>query len=174
MTTSSATRSIEIDAPVQEVFDFVSNPKKLLEEAFPLNRRVTVSDIVTTPEGIVTGFKWTTRFALLPLAFNASCTRLEQIPNERIVDKYSTGDLSTYVFEPSGDGTRLTSTTEISRRIPLLDKLEVLVFMLSKRMDHALGQQLALIKQLVEAPREETPHAQPEPDSAASDASTRL
>ncbi len=170
MTTSSATRSIEIDAPVEEVFGFVSNPKKLLEEAFPLNRRVTVSEIVTTPEGTVTGFKWSTRFALLPFAFHASCTRLEHIPNERIVDKYSTGDLSTHVFEPSADGTRLTSTTEISRRIPLLDKLEVLVFMLSKRMDNALDRQLALIKQRVEAAHKPTPEALLEPDPAASDA----
>ena len=56
-------------------------------------------------------------------------------------------------------GTRLTSTTEISRRIPLLDNLEVVVFMLSKRMDGALDQQLALIKQRVEEPHNETPEA---------------
>ena len=102
-----------LDAPVQEVFAFVANPKKLLLEAFPLKRRVTLSDIVTTPEGSVTGFTWSTRFALLPFAFNASCTRLEHIPNERIVDKYSTGGLSTHVFEPCGDGPRLTSTTGV-------------------------------------------------------------
>ncbi len=77
------------------------------------------------------------------------------------------------MFEPSGDGTRLTSTTEISRRTPLLDKPEVLAFMLSKRMDSALDRQLALIKQRVEAAHKQTPEALLEPDPAASDASTR-
>ncbi len=50
---------------------------------------------MATPEGTVTGFRWSTRFALLPFAFHGSCTRLEHIPNERIVDKCSAGDLST-------------------------------------------------------------------------------
>ena len=56
---------------------------------------------------------------------------------------------------------------EFSRRIPLLDNLEVVVFMLSKRMDGALDQQLALIKQRVEEPHNKTPEAPLEPASRA-------
>lgn len=154
--TWSVTGSIEIDAPVEEVFAFVSDPKKLLEEAFPLNRSVTVSDVATTPEGAVSGFTWRTRFALLPFDVHASCIRLEHTANERIVDKYSTGDLSTYTTEPSGDGTRLTSTTEITRRFELLERLEDLIFIRGQR-DRLMGKQLALIKQQVEARHESTP-----------------
>ena len=67
MTTSSVTGSIEIDAPIEEVFAFVSDPQRRIQALAPaLGRSIVVSDVETSPEGVVTSWKWTTQF-LLPL-----------------------------------------------------------------------------------------------------------
>ena len=65
MTTSSVTRSIEIHAPVEEVFAFVSDPRRrneAVERAF--KRRIVVTDVQTSPEGVITGWKGTMRILL--------------------------------------------------------------------------------------------------------------
>jgi Polyketide cyclase / dehydrase and lipid transport len=112
---------------------------------------VVVSDVETTPEGIVRSWTWTERFRLLPRDLHATVTRREQIANQRIVEKHSTGPLCTYTFEPSGNGTRLTYTAELSTPIPGL--AEVLAFVTTKGkgigsdMDEFLGE----IKRQLEA-----------------------
>jgi uncharacterized protein YndB with AHSA1/START domain len=63
--TSSATRSVEIDAPVEEVFAYVADPRRLTQAmGRALGRHVTVSDVETSPDGVVPGWSWSTRFVL--------------------------------------------------------------------------------------------------------------
>lgn len=107
MKTSSVTRSMEIDAPLDRVFAFVSDAVKAMEAMDTLGR-VVVSDVMTTPEGVVTSWKWSERFRLLPFDIHATVTRQEHVPNQRIVEKHPTGPVCIYTFEPSRNGTRLT------------------------------------------------------------------
>ena len=65
MDTSSATRSIEIDAPDEKVFAFVADPVKSMDAMQTLGR-VVVGDVEATPEGDVTSWTWSERFRLLP------------------------------------------------------------------------------------------------------------
>lgn len=150
MTTSSVTRSMEIDAPPEKVFAFVSDPEKAMEAMDTLGR-VVVSDVVTTPDGAVTSRRWSERFRLLPFEIHATVTRQEQFPNQRIVEKHSTGPVCVYTFEPSGNGTRLTYTPELSRPFALLTKMQAFITTKGKGMEHDMDEFLAEIKQQVEA-----------------------
>jgi len=153
MTTSSVTRSIEIDAPIEEVFAFVSDPQRRIQALAPaLGRRIVVSDVETSPEGVVTSWKWTTQF-LLPLPYHAVATRTEHIANQRILEKHSTPtrDVDAFTFEPSGNGTRLTYYAQCSSPIPLLEKVGILLAAKGKGYGHQIEDCLAQIKQQVEA-----------------------
>ena len=48
--------------------------------------------------------------------------REECIPNDRIVDRSSTGPVWTFTFEPDPTGTTLSLAMEYSTRVPLMDK----------------------------------------------------
>lgn len=88
--TSSVTRNIEIHAPVEEVFRFVSDPHRRTQAmSRALKRHVVVSNVETSPDGAVTGWEWTTRF-VLPIDYSAKATRSEYVANKRIVDRYQT------------------------------------------------------------------------------------
>ncbi|MBK9180189.1 MAG: SRPBCC family protein [Acidimicrobiales bacterium] len=149
MTTTTAASSIEIDAPVEKVFAFVSDPEKAMQAR--TRRSAVVSDIETGPDGAVTSYKWTTRFGLLHYDLHAEATVGEYVPNERIVVKHSTGPVETYTFAPSGDGTRLTYTTEISTRIPLLEKVEIFAATRGEGLQQWSDDYVAEIKKKVEA-----------------------
>ena len=121
--TSSATRTIEIGAPVEEVFAFVADPRRQTEAmARSLGRRIAVSDIETSPEGVVTGWTWSTRW-VLPVT--ARATRVEYVVGERIVNRHDTAtkDVDTITFEPTQTGTQLTWHAQLSSPIPLLEGL---------------------------------------------------
>lgn len=149
MKTASATRSIEIDAPVEKVFAFVADPFKAMEAMDTLGR-VVVSDVVTTPEGAVRSWTWTERFRLLPFNVHAKVTRQEQIANQRIVEKHSTGPVCRYTFEPVVGGTRLTYTAELARPIALLTKVQAFVTTKGKGVESDMDKFLAAIKQRLE------------------------
>lgn len=148
METSSVTRSMEIDAPLDRVFAFVSDPVKAMEAMDTLGR-VVVSDVMTTPEGVVTSWKWSERFRLLPFDIHATVTRQEHVPNQRIVEKHSTGPVCIYTFEPSRNGTRLTA--ELARPIALLTTVQAFVTTKGKGMESDMGKFLGEVKQQLEA-----------------------
>ncbi len=58
MGTTSTTRSIEIDAPVEKVFAVLADPEKAVL-AFPMGDRVIVSDITTSSEGTLRSYRET-------------------------------------------------------------------------------------------------------------------
>lgn len=153
MTRSSATRSIDIDAPVGEVFEFISDPRRRIQAMAPaLGRHIAVSDVETSPQGVVTSWKWTMRF-VLPVDYRAVVTRTEYFPNRRIVEKHltPTKDVDAFTLEPSGNGTRLTYYAECSSRIPLLEKLGILLAAKGRGYGRQLEDILAEVKQRVEA-----------------------
>ena len=170
MTTSSVTRSIEIHAPVEEVFAFVSDPRRrngAVERAF--KRRIVVTDVQTSPEGVITGWKGTMRILLpgttwvIPFDIPIRTNRLEHIPNQRIREQapVATKDVDDVAFEPTDAGTRLTWHAECSSRIPYLEKVGLL---LSARRGYGAQIDLALVefKRELEAssggqPRESVP-----------------
>lgn len=87
-------------------------------------RRIAVSDVEASPEGVVASWKLTTRFFPLPFNFTVGGIRAEHVANRRIVEKASirTKDVDEFTFEPSGNGTRMTWHSEFSAPNPLLVK----------------------------------------------------
>jgi len=152
MGTTSTTRSIEIDAPVEKVFEFLADPEKAVL-AFPMGDKVTVSDIATSREGALMSYRETMPVTLGPFHWDMSDTVTveEYVPNQRIVDTSSTGPIHAMTVEPSGSGSRLTFTGTVSTRVPLLDRLKVFVFTQGRGQARNMDIVLAGVKKLVEA-----------------------
>ena len=155
--TSSATRTIDIRAPVEEVFAFVADPRRQTQAmARTLGRRIAVSDVETSPEGIVTGWTWSTRW-VLPVT--ARATRVEYVVDERIVNKHDTAtkDVDTITFEPTQTGTRLTWRAELSSPIPLLEGLLGRIGAKGRSYGRQIQDILIEIKREVEGSHRSTP-----------------
>ena len=152
MGTTSTTLSIEIDVPVERVFAFLADPVKAVQ-AFPMGRNVTISDIVTSPEGALASYRETMPMRFGPLHWDVSDTVAvdEYIPNQRIADSSSGGPIHVMSVESSGSGTKLTFTGTVSSRIPLLDKVKVFVFTRGRGQARNMEMVLAEVKKLVEA-----------------------
>ena len=153
--TSSATRSIEIDAPVEEEFAFVADPRRQTAAmARARGRRVTVADVETSPEGVVTAWSWSTRF-VLPITYTARVTRAEHVPNERIVNQHHTvtKDVDTITVVPTPTGTQLTWHAELSSPIPLLEGLAIRMTAKGRSYGRQIEDTLTEVKRDVEASR---------------------
>ncbi len=162
--TSSATRSIEIEAPVEEVFAFVADPRRQTQAmARALGRRVAVTDVATSPEGVVTGWSWSTRF-VLPITYTAKATREEHVANERIVNKHHTvtKDTDTITFAPAPAGTRLTWRAELSSPIPFLEGVAIRMAAKGRSYERQIDDTLAELKRAIEAAHRGGP-AEPAP-----------
>lgn len=157
--TSSVTRSIEIDASVEEVFGFVSDPHRRTQAmARALGRRVVVSNVQTAPDGAVTGWQWSTRF-VLPIDYTAKATRSEYVANERIVDSYQTAtkDVDVITCEPTEAGTLLTWQATLSSPIPLLEGLAIRMTAKGRSYGRQVEDTLAEIKRELERSRDSRP-----------------
>jgi hypothetical protein len=151
--TSSVTRSIEIDAPVEEVFAFVADPRRQTEAmGRALGRRVSVADVATSPEGVVTGWSWSTRF-VLPITYTARVTRAQHVPNERIVNQHHTvtKDVDTITVAPTPSGTRLAWHAELSSPIPFLEGAAIRMTAKGRSYGRQIEDTLAEVKRDVEA-----------------------
>ena len=157
MGTTSTTLSIEIDAPVEKVFAFLADPAKAVQ-AFPKGGKVTISDIVTSPDGDLKSYRETMPMRLGPLHWNVSDTvKVEDyVPNQRIADRSSSGPIHVMSVEPAGAGTRLTFSGTVSSRIPLLDMVKVFFFTQGRGQARNMEMVLAEFKRLVEAEVVET------------------
>lgn len=146
MTTTTHKRSVHVDAPAEEVFEYVRDPHHFWD-AFPAPARGndTMTDVSLTPEGVGSTYRWTGRMFIFHI--NGVVTREEYIPNERIVDRSSTGPVWTFTFEPDPTGTTLTLGFEYSTKVPLMDKV---VDHLSWHGDRDLDEMLANLKQAIE------------------------
>ncbi len=112
-------RNVHIDAAVEKVFDYVKDPHHFFD-AFPDGDRNTITSVTLTPEGVESAYAW--KSAVFGFHFDAVSTREDYIPNERIVDRSSTGPVWTWTFEPDPAGTTLSLAFEWSSKVPLMDK----------------------------------------------------
>jgi uncharacterized protein YndB with AHSA1/START domain len=120
MTTTIHKRTVHIDAPVETVFDYVKDPRHFYD-AMSEGGRDSLTDVSLTPEGAVSTYEW--KSTMLLLHIHGVMTREEYIPNERIVDRSSTGPVWTWTFEPDPAGTTLSLAFEWSTKVPLMDKV---------------------------------------------------
>ena len=113
------TRDILINAPVEKVFEYASNPLNQ-PEYWP--SMLEVKDIEEQPGG-GRNYNWVYKMAGIRL--NGSTETTEFVENERIVTKSSGGVESTftYTYKPEGEGTRLTMELEYVVPVPVIGKL---------------------------------------------------
>ena len=112
MTSTPNQRSIHIDAPVERVFDHIKDPNNFIA-ADP--EPVHLSNVSLTPEGV--GSAWETSWSAFGLPLHAVITRTQFIPNQRIVDRASTGVTWTYTTEPDPTGTTLSLAIAITTKL---------------------------------------------------------
>ncbi len=120
MTMATHKRSVHIDAAVETVFDYVKDPQHFYN-AFPGDRKDMLTDVTLTPEGAVSTYSWKGR--MLGFHIHGVNTREEYIPNERIVDRSSTGGVWRFTFEPGPTGTTLSLAMDYSTKVPFMDKV---------------------------------------------------
>ncbi len=142
-------RRIHIEAPVKQVFEYVSDFQTLYAELLP---GVRFTDVTKTPEGVGTAFSFTT--AEHGLKWRARNVWTEFVPYRRIVERQSgfIDGTFTYTFESVGRITLLTIRGDLehaqARSIPLLGRaLEWLVLTGEGR---ELGSVLTLLKARIE------------------------
>ncbi len=113
------TREILINAPVEKVFEYHSNPMNQ-PEYWP--SMLEVKDVEELPEGR-RKYSWVYKMAGIRLEGTTETT--EFVENERIVTKSTGGVDSTFVYEykPEGEGTRLAMEVEYTVPVPVLGKL---------------------------------------------------
>jgi uncharacterized membrane protein len=112
-------RSVEIDAPVEKVFSFLTKPENLLE-IWP--SMVEISNAQSAPDGSHS-FDWVYKMGGLRFHGRAESTAAEK--NKRVVSKNEKGIPSTfeYLYEAIGNKTRLTLNVDYSLPSQLLTKL---------------------------------------------------
>lgn len=145
MTTTMHSSSVHVDATVGKVFDYVKDPAHFFD-AMAAGQYVEPGKITLTPEGIGTTYEWTGRE--LGFKIHGVLTREEYVPNERIVDRSSTGPVWTWTVAPEGDGTKLTLAYEYATRVPLMDKL---IDKVAWNAERDLQTMVTTIKEKVEA-----------------------
>lgn len=129
-TTITHQRSIHIDAPVEKVFDYLKNPHRTYTvisqtPTSRIDRHVTgqLTDATMT-RGCGVGTTYTFRSTLLGMHADATYTRQQFLPNQRIVDgNVNAGTTVTFGVEPDATGTTLSLTYATSTRFPLLSRL---------------------------------------------------
>jgi uncharacterized protein YndB with AHSA1/START domain len=112
-------REILINAPVEKVFEYHSNP---MNEPEYWPSMIEVKDIEEQPGG---GQKYKWVYKMAGIRLEGSTETKEFVENERIVTKGSGGVESTFVYEykPEGEGTRVTMEVEYVVPVPVLGKL---------------------------------------------------
>lgn len=122
--------SIFINAPVEKVFEYHTNPRNNAEY-WPSFQ--AVKDIEELPSG-GTKFGWVYKMAGVKLEGTSETT--EFIPNERYVVESKGGVESTFIYEykPEGEGTRFSIEVEYTVPVPVLGKLaETIIVKMNER-----------------------------------------
>ena len=113
------TRSISINAPVEKVYAFMSDPSNL-PEIWP--SMIEVKDVQPAPAG---GYNFGWVYKMAGTRFKGASEVTEFIANQRTVNKSTKGIQSTFVWGYEGEdgGTKLTMEIEYVVPVPLLGKL---------------------------------------------------
>ena len=136
-------RSITINAPIEKVFSYISNPSNEPEwQAGAIEIREV------TGQGVRQRYAWTYKIMGIPFKGDSEVT--EYIPNERYGHKSTGGIVSTwaYNFKTEGGGTRLDFVIDFTIPVPVLGKFaERMVIRQNEReADHAT----ATLKEILE------------------------
>ncbi len=112
-------KSITINAPVEKVFAYLSDPKNLLE-IWP--SMIEIKDVQPAATG---GYNFGWVYKMAGMRFEGASETVEEIPNQRTVTKSTKGIESHFVwtYEPENGGTKLTVDIEYKVPVPLLGKL---------------------------------------------------
>ena len=138
------TRTITINAPVEKVFAYASEPTNL-PEIWP--SMVEVKDVQPSPAG---GYNFGWVYKMAGMRFEGASETTESIPNQRTVTKSKKGIQSTFTwtYQPDAGGTKLTLEVEYTIPVPLLGKL-VEAFIV-KQNEHEADVMLANLKARME------------------------
>ncbi len=123
------TKSITIDAPVEKVFGYVSQPTNL-PEIWP--SLIEIKDVKHLPDGRTTD-SWTYKMVGIHLK---GTTTTEYVENKSVISKTEGGVKSTqtWTFEPEDGGTKATFEVEYTVPIPVIGKLaEAIVVRMNDR-----------------------------------------
>lgn len=141
--TKTLVRSVTINAPVDAVFAFVSDPSKWMH-AYAGEVEATHVDI--KPGGVGTSARMSAKMFGVHMGVTHEYT--EVVPNQRIVSTVSAGPVITFSFEPVEGGTALTIEARLALETPLVRvPLQTLWVMW---VDDDIDALLANIKSLVE------------------------
>jgi len=112
-------KSITINAPVEKVFAYLSDPNHL-PEIWP--SMVEIKDVKPAPTG---GYNFGWVYKMAGMRFDGASETTEEIPNQRTVTKSTKGIESQFVwdYKPENGGTNLTVDIEYKVPVPLLGKL---------------------------------------------------
>ena len=113
-------RTTVIDAPVEKVFAYITNPVHL-PEIWPC--LVKVNDVHQMPEGTGTTYKWIYKMA--GTYFEGIAKIIEHIPNQHLVveDEGGINAIRTTTLQPVGAGTKYTLRVEYAVPPSLLGNL---------------------------------------------------
>ncbi len=128
--------SININAPVEKVFAYVTDPTNLAEWM------VSISDVTDlTGSGVGQHFQWKYRMAGIPL--HGETTVGEHVPNERWVTDSEGGITSTFAFTfaPHESGTKLDVEVEYTIPVPVLGKLAEKLVLKRNQREMAMNNQ---------------------------------
>jgi len=138
-------KSITINAPVDKVFAYLSDPKNLLE-IWP--SMVEIKDVQLAPAG---GYNLSWVYKMAGMRFEGASETTEEIPNQRTMTKSTKGIESHFVwsYESKNGGTKLTVDIEYKVPVPLLGKLAESFIL--KQNDHESDTLLSNLKARMEA-----------------------
>ena len=111
--------SITINAPIKKIFDYIKESTNQ-PEIWP--SLMEIKDVQQLPDG-KTKNRWVYKMA--GIRFEGTSEDVEVVTNERIVSKTKGGVESTqmWMFQPEGDGTKVTFEVEYTVPIAVLGKL---------------------------------------------------
>jgi uncharacterized membrane protein len=135
--------STHINAPVEKVFAYVTDPMNIPEWMVSMSE---VTDV--TASGV--GQHWNWKYKMIGIPLHGESTRTERVPNERSVTKTKGGitSTSTVTFAPDEGGTKLDLEIDYTIPVPVLGKLaEKLVL---KRNQREAAMSLENIKERLE------------------------
>jgi uncharacterized membrane protein len=138
-------KSIFIQAPVEKIFAFMSEPVNL-PEIWP--SMVEVKDVQPSPAG---GYNFSWVYKMAGMRFDGASETVEVIPNRRVVTKSTKGIESKFVwsYQPEASGTRVTMEAEYVIPLPVLGKLAEAIIV--KQNEHESEVLLSNLKNKMEA-----------------------
>ena len=143
MTKTSVIRSTTIEAPASVVFKYIEDPQHTYGR-FP---GTEITDIDIKDEGVGSSFRFAT--TMLGMKFHATVTREDQVVDERIVDRSSTGPVWTMELHPEHDKTDLRLHFDYATKVPGLDK--AMMVTVGRHTEEEMDAVLAAIKADLEA-----------------------